>query len=131
MKISIGTQNVDDDIPPSEIALSYSDEYSYQTNSLSYNRNINDDVIPIGILKKKKLDLNERENNEKRFCSEENIMRNMIFKNVNLCVDNLSKILSESCSNTTSSIINNNNKVCESKRRIKRCHIYPIDFLFS
>jgi len=27
-------------------------------------------------------------------------MRNMILKNVNLCVENLSKILSESCSNT-------------------------------
>jgi len=27
-------------------------------------------------------------------------MKNMILKNVNLCVENLSKILSESCSNT-------------------------------
>jgi len=29
---------------------------------------INDHIIPIGILKKKKLDLNEGENNQKRFC---------------------------------------------------------------
>lgn len=74
-------------------------------------------ITPIGILKKKKLDFNENENNEKRFCfdqderqkfsrndflelNDENQMRNMILENVNLCVENLSKILSESCSNT-------------------------------
>lgn len=50
---------------------------------------------------------------------------NLILKNINLCVENLSKILSESCSNTlqdSSSIIsimnnnynNNNNKQKES-----------------
>jgi hypothetical protein len=59
---------------------------------------INDHIIPIGILKKKKLDLNEEENNQKRFCLELN--NKEILKNVNLCVENLTKILSESCSNT-------------------------------
>jgi hypothetical protein len=29
---------------------------------------INDHIIPIGILKKTKLDFNERENNQKKFC---------------------------------------------------------------
>jgi len=130
MKISIGIQNENSGMCqiPSEIILSNYDKYSYQTDdrldSLSY-----DHVIPMGILKKKKSDLNERENQQKRFCldkflgeldsNEENRMRNMILKNVNLCVENLSNILSESCSNdeeqlTTlrdlSSIMNNNHK---------------------
>jgi hypothetical protein len=135
MKISIGIQNENSGIGqiPSEIILSNYDKYSYQTDdrldSLSYNPMTNDHIIPIGILKKKKTDLNERENQQqKRFCldkllgeldsNEENRMRNMILKNVNLCVENLSNILSESCSNdeeqlTTlrdlSSIMNNNN----------------------
>jgi hypothetical protein len=165
MKISIGTQNKNLGISPipSEIALSYSDKYSYQSHkeyddtldSLSYNPMINDNVIPIGILKKKKSELDERENHQKRFCfgklgltkliqkflfrildsNEEKIMRNMIFKNVNLCVENLSKILSESCSNSeeelttlqkTSSLISamNNNNI--NSRLFEVCEQIPI-----
>jgi hypothetical protein len=81
MKISIGTQNVNEenlDIP-SEIALSNSDN---TLDSLSYNPPmINDDIIPIGILKKKKLDLNEQENNNhKRFCFDQGELENFINK---------------------------------------------------
>ncbi|CAF2740921.1 unnamed protein product [Rotaria sp. Silwood2] len=131
---------------PSEVALSNYDQYSYQTNrqkhswilnndehdntldSLSYNPIINDNIIPLGILKKKKSNMNENENNQKRFCydkisnsNQENIMRNIILKNVNLCVKNLSEILNESCSNNEKqlatlhssssfiSLMNNNN----------------------
>ncbi|UJR26359.1 hypothetical protein I4U23_007692 [Adineta vaga] len=89
---------------------------------------MNDDIIPIGILKKNKLDINDRENIQKRFCNERLLdtnendgMKTIILNNVNQCVENLSKILSESCSSdedqltileTSSSIIcpiNNNN----------------------
>ena len=50
---------------PSEIVLSNSDD---TLDSLSSNPLINDQFIPVGILKKKKLDLCEEERNEKRFC---------------------------------------------------------------
>ncbi|CAF1022317.1 unnamed protein product [Rotaria sordida] len=160
IKISIGIQNeINENIGmsyiSSEIALSNYDQYSYQTNrqkqsltlnndeynntfdSLSYNPIINDNIIPIGILKKKKSNINENENNQKRFCydkilnsNHENLMRNIILENVNLCVENLSKILNESCSNNekqlttlynSSSFIslmnNNNNKLKSSIRQ--------------
>ncbi|CAF1487466.1 unnamed protein product [Adineta steineri] len=116
MQISVGIQNNTNlSHIPSEIILSNYDEYSYQLNrrenvftsnkeecdatldSLSCNPMINDNIIPIGILKKP---------NQDRFCcnkildlDRETKMRNMVMKNVNLCVENLSKILSESCSN--------------------------------
>ncbi|CAF1389461.1 unnamed protein product [Adineta steineri] len=115
MQISVGIQNnINLSHIPSEIILSNYDEYSYQLNrrenvftsnkeecdatldSLSCNPMINDHIIPIGILKK---------TNQDRFCCNEILdldretkMRNMVLKNVNLCVENLSKILSESCS---------------------------------
>ncbi|CAF3662672.1 unnamed protein product [Adineta steineri] len=107
MQISVGIQNnINLSHFPSEIVLSNYDEYSYRVNrrendatldSLSCNPMINDHIIPIGILKK---------TNQDRFCCNEILdldretkMRNMVLKNVNLCVENLSKILSESCSN--------------------------------
>ncbi|CAF3352552.1 unnamed protein product [Rotaria sp. Silwood1] len=159
IKISIGIQNkinenIDMSDIPSEIALSNYDPYSYETNrrkpsliinhdeydntldSLSYNRITNDDIIPIGILKKKKPNMNENDNNQKRFCydkisnsNQENLMRKIILKNVNLCVENLSKILNESCSNTEkqstalydsssfTSLMNNNNQSKSSIRQ--------------
>jgi hypothetical protein len=52
----------------------------------------NDHMIPIGILKKKKSDLNERENHQKRFCSDKILgeleflwrkLRNRLFLNEN------------------------------------------------
>ena len=97
VKISIGIQNGSE---RSEIALSHTDE---TLDSLSYNRVVNDQIIPIGILKKKKFD--EDEWNSKRICSDSNVswgdetlMRNQILANVNLCVDHLSKLLGETCS---------------------------------
>ena len=50
---------------PSEIALSHSNE---TLDSLSSNLSMKDSLIPMGILKKNKFDLDEREIHGKRFC---------------------------------------------------------------
>ena len=81
VKQNILTKNVS-----SETALSNYDQYSSQSdqekeslilnneeyndtlNSLSYNPTITDNITPTGILKKQKLDIDEGENNNKRFC---------------------------------------------------------------
>ncbi|CAF1628920.1 unnamed protein product [Rotaria magnacalcarata] len=110
IKFSVGIQNEINGISnaSSDIVLSnLNDEYDNTLDSLSlYNPIRNDDTIPIDVLKKKKSSLTENNNNQKRFCcdkildsNQNNLMRNIILKNVNLCVDNLSKVLSESCSN--------------------------------
>ena len=58
--------------------------------------------------------LDERERNEKRFCldrgefqwnNDEKIMRNLMTKKIQLCVENLTKILNESSSNTPFSLL--------------------------
>ncbi|CAF3404634.1 unnamed protein product [Rotaria socialis] len=111
IKFSVGIQNEINGISnvSSEIVLSnLNDEYDNTFDSLTlYNPIRNDDTIPIGVLNKKKSSITENNNNnQKRFCcdkildsNQNNLMRNIILKNVNLCVDNLSKVLSESCSN--------------------------------
>lgn len=91
-------------------------------DSLTYNPIVNDHIIPIGILKKKKFD-DDGWNSKKRRsdCNEtsskivsdanvswtdETTMRSQILENVNLCVDHLSRLLGETCSNRLAS--NNN-----------------------
>lgn len=96
-----------DEYLPSEIALSHSNQ---TLDSLSWNPSMKDSRIPIGILKKNKLNSNERDIDGKRFCwnrsEDENrgdgleTKEERLMKNVKLCVENLSKILTESSSNT-------------------------------
>ncbi|CAF0751302.1 unnamed protein product [Adineta ricciae] len=111
MKLSVGIQNVNSDAGRSEIVLAAEQRPNFLISndtfdSLSYNSTKDDDLVPCEVLKKNKLSVNDRNNSQKRFCSEElnkkNCIRKTIFNNVNQCVENLSKILSESCSNDES-----------------------------
>ena len=93
----------------------------------TFDSMIDDNITPIGILKKKKSDSHEDEaTKSKKFCDErialqlkydghlerrsfgdsneqsvswhdENMMKHVILNNVNLCVENLSKLLNETC----------------------------------